>query len=1214
VPTGAVADGPVGCRYQILGPLEVEVAGQPVDAGPPKQRAVLGLLLLHANRVVSVDTIIDDLWGDEPPPRALGSLQAYVSNLRRILEPDRSARGQASVLVTKAPGYLLRVGRDALDVFQFERLAAVGKQALDAGRSPEADAVLHDALSLWRGELLAEFADEPFAVAERARLGEIRALAEEDRSEALLRLGRHAAAVAELERLAAAQPYRERRWEQYIVALYRSDRQADALRAYQQARQTLGEELGIDPGPSLRRLEAAVLNHDPALDWHLAESPVEPGHGPAAAELTPEPSELTLAEGDAEAAAAPPLVGRHAELAELEGRLPGGGAGRAARPGRPGVVLVAGEAGIGKTSLVEELAALAARRGCTVAWGRCPEAEGAPPLWPWARVLEHLGRPDLDHADPANFNPADPAPSAHAARLVPDPATTDPTDPARAERSSFQLFNAVAGSLVEESQARPLLIILDDLHWADASSLALLVVLAERLRAEAGGDGSGARDLSVVATFRDTETRAALRDTLAALARTPGHHRITLQGLASPDVIELAARTAGAPVDSAMAEQLRSRTDGNPFFLTELIKLLASERRLGPANANHAPSTAPGNSGIPAVVADVIRSRLARLPDDTRAVLTIAAVAGRDFDLPVVQHAAGLDEDHLLDLVDGAIVTGLLTDDPNAPARVRFNHALVRETLYHDLVGLRRTRLHRRVAEALEAQPNGADRYVDELAHHYRAAGATAAALDYTCRAAGRAAAHAAHAEAARYWTAAVPLLDDAAPTDRRRRYEILHGLAQSQRLLPDPLASRLHYREAARLAAEEGDLLSATTSAVAGGNAISWNWTGYRTDEPYVELLEQLIQRVGEGEPHLRSLLLSTLAMEYTARAKPQLGPAAEEALTLARQVGEPDVLFAALHASFAARQGTPEAAGRLALARELTEVASMPPPARATARLIRIQARLECGDLDVEDDLAEAARLAELSFQPTLSSYVNWNRSLLALARGPLDDAEVAMNRALEANVLLDSEGIPAPGTGPGDDAGNAYHQAQLFTLRSLQGRLSELEPLVPLLVATDTPGLRESGALILAIVGRRDDARRALVGEEKGLPRLARDYTFLVTACGRANAIALIGDQDLAAEALAELEPYAGQFAVLDAGVCLGAVDQYLGELAATAGDSDAAIRHLRAGVELNDRAGARTWAALGRMSLGRLLDAAGDPEGAELLAEGRRAAAALGVAAY
>ncbi len=1103
MPTGAAVDGPT---FQILGPLEVEVAGVPVDAGPPKQRAVLALLLLRANRVVSVDAIIDQLWGDEAPPKALGSLQAYVSNLRRILEPERSARGQASVLVTKAPGYLLRV--EGLDLFAFEELAANGKQALEAGQPDQADRDLRAALGLWRGELLAEFADESFVLAERSRLAELRAAAEEDRAQALLDLGRHAGAVSELERLAAAEPYRERRWEQLITALYRSDRQADALRAYQTARQTLADELGIDPGPSLRRLETAVLNHDPSLDWQPVVAAPSPAVGrvPSRAAGTEAVSGRLDEDQD--------LVGRRAELADLEARV-----------GRPGVILVAGEAGIGKTRLLEALAArAAAATGCTVVWGRCPEAEGAPPLWPWTRVLQQLGRPDL--ADP----PAD-------------------------ERSSFQLFTAVASELIDASRSRPLLVLLDDLHWADASSLGLLGVVADHLRGH---------DLTVVGTYRDTEAPPALRETLAALARTTGHHRVTLAGLDTDDVIELAERTAGATVDQPAAERLRARTDGNPFFLTELIKLRTSERR-------------QSDAAIPDVVADVIRSRLARLPDDTRALLTVAAVAGREFELRVIQHAADLEEDYLLDLVDSAIATGLLIE---GGSRVRFCHALVRETLYQDLVGLRRARLHRRVAEALEAQPNGADRYLDELAHHYRAAlaadagpGTGRAALDYTCRAAARAAATAAHAEAVRSWQAALALLDDEpGEPDAHRRVEVLYGLAESERLLPDAPASRMHYREAAALAADAGDLERATDAAVAGGNAVAWNWVGYTTDEEYVVLLDRLIAEVGDRDSRQRSLLLSTLAMENTARAHQPLTTASEEALALARGRGDAATLFAALHASFAASQGSPDAAGRLALANEMVGLSPLSPAAQATARLARIQARLENGDLAIEDDLAEAARLAAEHGQPSIASYVAWNRSLLALARGPIDAAELAVERSRQENVLM-------------DDA--AYYQAQLFVLRSLQGRLSELEALLPLLVESDIPGLRETAAVILASIGRSDEARAALVDEGKGLRRLALDYTFLVTACGRANAIAVIGAVDLAAEARAELEPYAGQFAVLNASVCLGAVDVYLGLLAATEGDRESAITHLRNGIARNDRAGARTWADLGRAQLDALL---------------------------
>ena len=223
-------------QFRILGPLEVTEEGRHLDLGAPKQRALLAVLLISANRVVSLDRLIDQLWGEEPPPRATGSLQAYISNLRRVLEPSRAPGQPPRVLVTQPPGYLLRVDPGDLDAARFETGAAEGRRLLGEGRPAEARDLLQAALGLWRGAALADFAFEDFARAEATRLEELRLAAVEDRLQAELDLGQHAAAVAELEAGVMTHPLRERLWGLLMVALYRSGRQADALRAFQAAR------------------------------------------------------------------------------------------------------------------------------------------------------------------------------------------------------------------------------------------------------------------------------------------------------------------------------------------------------------------------------------------------------------------------------------------------------------------------------------------------------------------------------------------------------------------------------------------------------------------------------------------------------------------------------------------------------------------------------------------------------------------------------------------------------------------------------------------------------------------------------------------------------------------------------------------------------------------------------------------------------------------
>ena len=263
----AVVSETTSVAFGILGPLEVRRSGRAVPLGGPRQRAVLALLLLEPNRVVSMDRLAEDVWGGDPPEGWATTLQTYVFHLRQALEPDRSRGAAGGVLVTRDRGYLLRVDREHLDGALFQDGFTAGRAALEAGRCAEAAETLRKALDLWRSPVLADLADYAFTRPEAARLEELRLAALEARIDADLALGRHDALTAELEQLAAEHPLRERLHAQLMLALYRCDRQAEALAAYRRARDLLADELGIDPGEPLERLHAAVLAHDRALDW-----------------------------------------------------------------------------------------------------------------------------------------------------------------------------------------------------------------------------------------------------------------------------------------------------------------------------------------------------------------------------------------------------------------------------------------------------------------------------------------------------------------------------------------------------------------------------------------------------------------------------------------------------------------------------------------------------------------------------------------------------------------------------------------------------------------------------------------------------------------------------------------------------------------------------------------------------------------------------------
>jgi DNA-binding SARP family transcriptional activator len=258
-------------EFRILGPLEVRDGDRVLSLGGVRQRAVLAILLLHANQVVSGERLIDELWGEEPPKAAAASLRVFVAGLRKALEPRRGRRSAGQVLVTRPPGYLLSVGQGQLDLQQFERLLGQGRQALADGTAESAAVTLREALSLWRGPALADFAYEPFAQAPIARLEELHVTALELRIEADLALGRHSELVGELEALVVEHPLRERLRGQLMLALYRSGRQSEALEAYRRARHALVEELGIEPSPALQELERAILRQDPALELVVEE-------------------------------------------------------------------------------------------------------------------------------------------------------------------------------------------------------------------------------------------------------------------------------------------------------------------------------------------------------------------------------------------------------------------------------------------------------------------------------------------------------------------------------------------------------------------------------------------------------------------------------------------------------------------------------------------------------------------------------------------------------------------------------------------------------------------------------------------------------------------------------------------------------------------------------------------------------------------------------
>ncbi|HKP16936.1 MAG TPA: BTAD domain-containing putative transcriptional regulator [Gaiellaceae bacterium] len=1112
-------------EFGILGPLEVTSGGQGVDVGGAKQRTLLAVLLLNANEVVSQDRLIDALWEGDPPETAAKALQVYVSQLRKVLGRDR--------IVTRPPGYAIRVESGELDLDRFERLCA------DGGRER-----LVEALDLWRGPPLADFAYERFAQLEIVRLEERRLAALEERIESDLALGRHGDLVAELERLVAANPLRERLRAQLMLALYRNGRQAEALQAYQAARRALVEELGIDPGRELRELHQQILNQDPVLELDTRRA-----------------AEPEAREG---------FVGRHRELGELLEALDDAFAGR----GR--LFLLQGEPGIGKSRLAEELIARAGARGAHLLVGRCWEAGGAPAYWPWTQSLRAYVR----RSSPGAVRRQLGAGAADVAQIVPDLRELFPglpeLEPIESDSARFRLFDAAAAFLVNAAAERPLVLVIDDLHAADEPSLLLLRYVASVL---------GPSRALIVATFRDLDPTLAepLESTLAELGRESAVRRIRLSGLSREEVGRLAELTAEAPPPRQLVAALHAETEGNPLFVAEIVRLLAAEGRLGADLAGGIP--------IPESILEAIGRRLRALSGECRRVLSLASVFGREFGLVALERVADYTGiDRLLAVLDEAMAARVVEELPGAVGRLRFGHALTRDALYEEIPVTHRARLHRRVAEVLESLYAGnVEPHLAELAHHFSMAVPAAApeqAIAYARRAGDRALDLLAYEEAARLYGLALRAIRDSAPADERVRCELLLSSGEADIRAGHTEAAKQTFLAAAEVARRLGLSHELARAAAGYGGRIVWGRAG--REAQLVPILEEGLAALGADDVELRVRLLARLAGalrdEHSPERRDRLS---REALELARRAGDPGAIAYALAGRAHAITAPDTVDEFLALGTELCQVAA------ATGDRERLQAghqlgilaRLLTGDLrGAEADLAEVSRIAEELRQPAQRWDALAAQALMALATGRLSDAEALVPQALE----LGERTFP--------EAAVPIYRLQRYALALFRGGTEELEPLIAdLAVAYPArPVFRCALAHLHARLGRNDEARRELallVADDVAAVPFDQEWLFALSLL--AEAAAVLRDRASAAVLYRVLEPW-GAFNAADiAEGFRGPVARYLGVLATALERWGEAASHFEAAVEANERMGTRPWLAYALEDYGRMLLARGEP---------------------
>jgi DNA-binding CsgD family transcriptional regulator len=844
------------------------------------------------------------------------------------------------------------------------------------------------------------------------------------------------------------------------------------------------------------------------------------------------------------------FVGRGFELGAIRRAIEG------MRAKRGGLLVVAGEPGIGKTRLAEEACGLAGSAGARIAWGRCVELEGAPAYWPWIQVLRSLA----SETGPANVDVIDgPALEISSFLRGSGAATGDAGRRRRRETEDrFRLFDDVTQRLRAASSDAGLVVVLDDLQWSDRPSLGLLRHLSRHLREMA---------LLVIATYRDVELAGdhPLVPLLPELVRERGAVRLKLTGLSAEEVGRCLLATCGPEIDAGLSATVHDCTAGNPFFVSELARLFAREGRSG---------------ALPEGVADVITRRLETLSHPCRDALGAAAVLGREFDLTLLSEVAAVSLRELLGRMDEAARLGVLAGSAVAGDRYSFVHDLFRETVYRSLSASVRVRMHRLAAERIEARAGVADLAV--LAHHWFQAAAVSGwerAVVSSSRAARRAAEQLAYEEAARLYSQALTA-QRRLPPDEGRQCEMLLELADAQYHSGDLALSLESCVEAAASASSLGrvDLLARAALVLKGVSDRELAPTMRR-------LCEDALVAVGHSDPALRARLLGQLAelLEDSPGASERRDALSREALALAEQAADEIAVVAALHARHAATTGPDHVEERLAIGTCLVELGSRSDwtVQALWGRLWRIDSLFQLGDLaSVPIELTELQEIVRRLHQPFFRWHLVRSQAALAYVTGRFDEA---LQLAEEAFAVGRSE----------------QHSTTEIVYRGTRAWLAfdvgGSAPLEDYLAMTargpryDLP-VTNAGALNMELaLGRKAAAKDRFDRVISAYPRWEKDGRWLMVTSLLAEPAIALGSQDQVLMLYEALRPYSRLFAVSGAGAasCRGAVARQVGELAAALGRSEEAERYLSEAILLNRKAGAAPFTAYSQFSQARLL---------------------------
>lgn len=1097
-------------EYHVLGSLEVLDAGIPMPLRGERPRALLAILLTRAGKFAPVDWLTEELWGGAPPDTAASALRVHVTALRRVLEPDRARSAPSVQLPLVNRGYCLTVGPDQLDAQRFERAAVLGANSLAAGSPDDAVALLEPGLSLWRGRPFEGLEDIECVRIEIQRLEALRMRAHEDLMDGQLAIGQHAAVIGALADEMDGETLRERTTAQLALALYRSGRQADALRVIARLRSQLREQLGLEPTPSLANLELAILEHSPELEII--------------------PSRPTAGRVQIRGAASPSdFAGRKRELDMLRVAY------ESVRGGSRRAVFVSGAPGIGKTALGALFGREAEALGAAVCFGRC-DAQPIGPFQPFREALRALLR----------MHPIDPdhALAAELARLVPDVLPDDQLNlraaSLDAERDRHRLFEAVARLL--RDLPTPVVFVFDDLQWGDAPSL----LLAQHLvRHEDAGR------VLIVGLFRDVGLLASemLPTTVRRLCRTGLAESVALAGLEHAEVEQLVrAVTPPNVLDHALGlvPQLCEYTGGNPFFLGHVL------HALGERSTDDLPDDLAELLGFE--TQDLVAERLDCLTPRAVLLLRTAAVIGLEFDLGLLAEASLTDEDAVLEAIEEGLGTRLLRESSSNFDRFEFAHSLVRDVVYRAIPTSRRKRLHRDIGAALERLSGEAvSGRSMELAHHYLESvpiGDSLTAVGHALNAAKDARESLAFEVSVSLCTRGLAALDGQ-PDTGEYRCDLMLEQGRCQHLAGQAPA-RDTLLGAAELAAESDDA-NRMASSLLSFNRGFFARTG-QTDRRYVGLLEQAIGLRGPHDDPTTSELLATLASELVWADGGEIRfRLSDDALAMARRIGDGATLARVLLLRQMAISAPDTVQVRRVESLELLRIAD-----QLEDDTVRFQAAFhasgtahEAGDVDAAHDLVALAGVVACRLgQPNLLWLAEFVRTGSLIGYGRLEEAEASAERALDLGGKANHRA----------EAGMFFGE-QLFEIRRWQGRLGEVVDLFADLAGVPSADFGFPLLRYLLDAGRTADATRIyreLIEVTEIPPR--RDLVTLPALCNLAYVGARIGDEEHGQALYDALAPWADLVAKTTVSRSVG--HHYLGLLAASMHDHDRASSHLAA----------------------------------------------------